>query len=229
MENEARGEREKLEHEGADIVDMVQAGVEIAEVPKDSDQGELEKPKHEGADVENIDRDVVGAGMPLFDTHIVVDWSARSERSPVKHTKDAIWWAGACVEGGHVLALEPEYARTRDDALRRLVRLIAGELDAGRRVLVGFDFPFGYPEGVAAHLTGKASALALWEWLAERIEDGPDNANNRYKIAAKINAAYRGIGPCWGHHVKWHCPTIPVKKSERTEQERHPPECRIAD
>ena len=46
------------------------------------------------------------------------------------------------------------------------MRLVTGELDAGRRVLVGLDFPFGYPSGVAEHLTGHASALVLWDWLA---------------------------------------------------------------
>ena len=30
---------------------------------------------------------------PLFHTHIVVDWSARSEPSPEQPSKDAIWWA----------------------------------------------------------------------------------------------------------------------------------------
>ena len=108
--------------------------------------------------------------MPLFDTHIIVDWSARSKPSPAKPTKDAIWWAVARVDSGSASVLKPKYARTRDDALRCLVRLIADELDTGRRVLVGFDFPFGYPEGVAAHLTGKGSALALWDWLAERVD-----------------------------------------------------------
>ena len=128
----------------------------------------------------------------------LLTWSARSSPSPKRRTKDAIWWAVARIYGGEIVVASPEYARTRHEALDRLVGLIAGELDAGRRVLVGFDFPFGYPAGVATHLTGQASALALWDWLAERIEDGPDNDNNRYAVAAEINAAYPGIGPFWG-------------------------------
>ena len=124
---------------------------------------------------------------------------------------------------------EPEYVRTRHKALDSLARLIAGELDAGRRVLVGFDFPFGYPKGVAEHLIGEASALALWDWLAAQIKDAPDNANNRYDVAAAINAAYPGLGPVWGRPTSWRFPTIPVRASERTEQKAHPPERRICD
>ena len=124
---------------------------------------------------------------------------------------------------------DPDYERTRHEALDRLAGLIAGELDAGRRVLVGLDFPFGYPAGLAERLTGVASALALWDWLAERIEDGPDNDNNRYAVAAAINAAYPGIGPFWGRPAKWSYPTIPVRASERTQRESQPPERRIAD
>ena len=210
--------------------------VAVVELAEDGARSEQDKPDRTAADIADVIKDVVEnvftddtvTRMPLFDTHIVVDWSARSEQSSSEPTKDAIWWAVARVDGGRA---EPEvkYARTRYDALQRLVRLIAGELDANRRVLVGFDFPFGYPEGVAAHLTGKASALALWDWLAAHIEDEPDNANNRYKVAAAINAAYPGIGPCWGHPPQWSIPGIPAKKWDRTGQERHPPECRIAD
>ena len=167
--------------------------------------------------------------MPLFDTHIVVDWSARSAPSPRRRSKDAIWWAVARIDGCRVAVDEPDYVRTRYEALERLAGFIAGELDAGRRVLAGFDFPFGYPEGVAAHLTGMASALALWDWLAARIEDKEDNANNRYDVAAAINATYPGLGPLWGHPPTWHCPEIPAKASARTEQGSHPPERRVAD
>ena len=166
--------------------------------------------------------------MPLFYTHIVVDWSARSRPSPAKPTGDAIWWAVARVGSG-IEADEPAYLRTRHEALERLARLIAGELDAGRRVLVGFDFPFGYPASVAEHLTGEASGLALWDWLGERIADAPDNANNRYDVAAAINDTYPGLGPFWGRPPTWPYATIPVRASERSEQEAHPPERRICD
>ena len=167
--------------------------------------------------------------MPLFHTHIVVDWSARSKPSPERETKDAIWWAVARIGRRGVGVKKPEYARTRHRALDGLARLVAGELNAGRRVLVGFDFPFGYPAGVAKHLAGEASALALWDWLAERIEDAPDNANNRYDVAAVINGAYPGIGPFWGRPSNWDYPAIPVRASARTQREAHPDERRICD
>ena len=166
--------------------------------------------------------------MPLFHTHIVVDWSARSKPSPAKPTGDAIWWAVARIGGG-IEVEEPAYVRTRHEALDRLAGLVAGELDLGRRVLLGFDFPFGYPAGVAERLTGKATAMALWDWLAARIEDAPDNANNRYDVAAAVNDAYPGLGPFWGRPAAWPYPTIPERASERTERSAHPPERRLCD
>ena len=163
--------------------------------------------------------------MTIFHTHVIVDWSARSSPSPARPTRDAIWWAAA--RDGVVE--EPVYARTRHDAVERLADLIATELDADRRVLVGFDFPFGYPAGVAAHLTGEASALALWDWLAARIEDAENNANNRYQVAQEINRTYPGLGPFWGRPRTWRFPDVPTRASRRTGRDAHPPERRIAD
>ena len=163
--------------------------------------------------------------MTIFHTHVIVDWSARSKPSPPRPTKDAIWWAVA--KDGVVD--EPVYARTRHDAVERIASLIATELDADRRVLVGFDFPFGYPAGVAAHLTGEASAHALWDWLTARIEDAGDNANNRYQVAQEINRLYPRIGPLWGRPGTWRFPHVPTRESRRTGREAHPPEHRIAD
>ena len=107
--------------------------------------------------------------------------------------------------------------------------MLAAELDANRRTLVGFDFPFGYPAGVARDLTGRASAFALWDWLDDRIEDAEDNANNRYEVAQTINRIYPGVGPCWGRPANWPYPDVPTRKSARTRQDAHPPELRIAD
>ncbi len=163
--------------------------------------------------------------MPLFETHIIVDWSARSKPSPARPSPDSIWWA-AIREG---CALEPQYERTRHDAVENLAAFIGGELNAGRRVLAGFDFPFGYPEGVAARLTGRASAPALRDWLTARIADRPDNGNNRFAVAEEMNRCWPGLGPFWGRPSVWHYPEIPVRARDRTCRDGHPSERRIAD
>ncbi len=164
----------------------------------------------------------------LFNTHIVVDWSARHKPSGPKSDKDAIWWAA--VRDGKVA--RPEYARTRHDAIERLASLITGELKRSRRTLIGFDFPFGYPAGVARHVTGEASALALWRWFATHIRDAPDNTNNRFDVAETINRLYPGIGPFWGRTAArppaWH-PELPAGSRARTCRESQPPDHRIAD
>ena len=216
-----------------DFEHIARARNKISESTKGEAQARPEQLEPRKPDVTNIDASADSKNgafrRPLFDTHIVVDWSARGKPGPAKPTKDGIWWAVARVDDASV-SLPPEYARTRDDALRRLTCLIADELKMNRRVLVGFDFPFGYPKGVAEHLTGNASALALWDWLAERIKDEPDNANNRFEVAEKINEAYdSGLGPCWGRPRTWPFPTIPEKESARTVQEPHPRERRVAD
>lgn len=163
--------------------------------------------------------------MPLFHTHIIVDWSARSRPSPKKPAKHAIWWAVA--RDGDVT--DVVYARTRHAAVQSLSRCIADELSQGRRVLAGFDFPFGYPAGVARHLTGQESALALWAWLGVRIKDDERNGNNRYRVATEINSAYAGIGPFWGRPATWDFPAVPTGGRDRSRQDSHPPERRVAD
>ncbi|NNU79110.1 hypothetical protein HMH01_01545 [Halovulum dunhuangense] len=159
----------------------------------------------------------------VFDTVLIVDWSARSSASPKRGAADAIWWAVA--RGGAVE--KPVYVRTRAEAVEQLGGFLAAEADAGRRVLAGFDFAFGYPAGLAALLTGRDHALALWEWLAREVRDGPDNANNRYAVAEAMNAAFDGLGPFWGRPQGWNHPGIPVRASAR--HGAHPPERRITE
>ena len=124
-----------------------------------------------------------------FDRVIVVDWSGRAAPSPRRESKDAIW-IGQCDSAGE----SQSYHRTRTEA----EALLHAQLAEGGRQLVGFDFPMGYPSGFAERLTGTASARALHGWLARRINDGPDNLNNRFEIAAAINQALGGAGPFWG-------------------------------
>jgi hypothetical protein len=124
-----------------------------------------------------------------FEQVIVVDWSAASQPSPARPSADAIW-IGAVGEGTE----EVSYHRTRHLAERAL----EGMLRSRRRTLIGFDFPMGYPAGFAARLTGEAGARAVWDWLADHVEDAPDNRNNRFQVAGQINRALGGAGPFWG-------------------------------
>ena len=120
-----------------------------------------------------------------FDRVIVVDWSAASSPTSAKPSADAIWLGTARVSDGSVAE---SYRRTRAEAEAALHDAVREALAAGERLLIGFDFPFGYPAGFARALTGRPEALALWDWLAERIEDGTDNRNHRIDVAAAINA-----------------------------------------
>ncbi len=124
-----------------------------------------------------------------FDRVIVVDWSGRAARSPLRESKDAIW-IGLCEAGRE----EQTYCRSRAEAKALLATLLA----EGGRQLVGFDFPMGYPKGLARRLTGTDSARALHGWLADHIKDAPDNANNRFDVADTINRLLGGRGPFWG-------------------------------
>jgi precorrin-8X/cobalt-precorrin-8 methylmutase len=160
----------------------------------------------------------------LFDTHVIVDWSARSRPSPARPTRDAIWIA-TCRDGR---APEISYHRTRAGAVTHLADLLDAERRAGRRVLAGFDFPFGYPAGVAMRLCGRPEALVLWRWLAGKVEDSEDNRNNRYAVAERINAAWDGVGPMWGRPPHLRQPGLPLTARERR-GDGHPPERRLAD
>ncbi len=128
--------------------------------------------------------------MSLFDTHVTVDWSGGNDAGP-RPRKDAIWACNA--RDG-----TPVYLRNRQLAEDWLADLIATETAAGRRCLIGFDFPFGYPAGFAQAVTGSKDPLKLWDWLEARIEDSPER-NNRCQLASEINAGLKGIGPFWGN------------------------------
>lgn len=158
---------------------------------------------------------------PLFDGYVMVDWSAASKPA---RGKDSIW-LGISLPGQNVTV---ENIPTRFQARARLLQLCSEAVDMRHRLLIGFDFPFGYPRGVAKHVTGKPNALALWRWLAARLKDGTDNANNRFAVASEINDLYPGVGPFWGRPDNWDFPAIPTKGRDRTGV-RHPPERRMVE
>ena len=149
--------------------------------------------------------------MSMFDTYLMVDWSSRKKPSPVKESRDAIWWAALRPEGTRP---EVRYERTRSDAIDAIRQLLVRAVGAGQRVLAGFDFAFGYPRGFVETLrSGIADfprsgpdanpAIAMWQWLYKRVEDDRRNDNNRFVVAAEINMAISGnadLGPFWGRY-----------------------------
>ena len=110
--------------------------------------------------------------MSLFERYAMVEWSASN--SPVSG-KDSIWIGCAERDGETITLLESVNPRTRDEAMHILDGLIRASLDDGKRLLIGFDFPFGYPKGSAAAIGGKADWQALWSTIAHLVRDRPED------------------------------------------------------
>ncbi|MCV2888093.1 molybdopterin guanine dinucleotide synthesis [Ruegeria aquimaris] len=140
--------------------------------------------------------------MTPFDTIAMVDWSGGNDTGP-RPRKDAIW---ACAAGA-----EPVYLRNRGLAENWLCDLIETALAAGRRLMLGFDFPFGYPAGFARAVSGSDDPLRLWDWFEARIEDAP-GANNRFDLAGEINRGLGGKGPFWANGLKRDIAGLPRTK-----------------
>ncbi len=147
--------------------------------------------------------------MIPFDTVAMLDWSAGNDTGP-RPRRDAIWLG---VVRGEVEE-DPRYLHNRGEAEAALAALIEGARTAGRRLLIGVDFPFGFPAGFSAALTGHADPFAVWDWLADRIEDTPI-ANNRFDVAARINARFSGVGPFWFNGLRRDIAGLP-RKDTRT-------------
>lgn len=141
-----------------------------------------------------------------FDTFVIVDWSGGNDRGKAPKP-DAIW---ACIAGQ-----EPIYFRNRQLVEVWLASLFETELAAGRRVLAGFDFPFGYPVGFSEEITGVVDPFALWAWFAAQIKDDP-KSNNRFDVAGEINKHFDGIGPFWGNGLTRDIDDLPRKGNSRT-------------
>ncbi len=145
--------------------------------------------------------------MRGFDRILIVDWSAASAPSPAKPAADAIWIG--CADGA---GLSASYHRTRAAAEADLRAQILAAQAQGLRLLIGCDFPFGYPAGFAAALTGQADARAVWQYLVGHIQDGADNANNRFDLANAINSRFAS-GPFWGRPAARDLPHLPARKT----------------
>lgn len=125
-----------------------------------------------------------------------LDFSARSTPSPRKPSADACWWR----LGDETGRGETGYERTRARAWAAIAHWARGRAARGP-LLLGVDVALGFPAGTAAAL-GVGGWRGLWALLAAEVIDHPEtNANNRWEVAARLNAlvgAGPGGGPWWG-------------------------------
>ncbi|HMD62741.1 MAG TPA: precorrin-8X methylmutase [Stellaceae bacterium] len=145
----------------------------------------------------------------MFDTFVMVDWSAAT----VPRTgRDSIWICWHANDGERL-----ENPPTRHAAKSILGEWLAAAVGRGRRVLIGFDFPFGYPAGFAARL-GLCGPpwRAVWDEIARLLEDSEENGNNRFKIAAEFNRRVsNGCFPFWGCPPGFDTPFLGPKHHRR--------------
>jgi precorrin-8X/cobalt-precorrin-8 methylmutase len=154
--------------------------------------------------------------MPIFDRYIAVDWSANN--GP-KTGKDSIW-IGEATPAGPLPSRNPS---TRALAMADIESTLLSARSRGERILLGFDFVFGFPVGAATVIAQAGGGLALtfqsglppprgegigvggatapwsqlWSTFHTLITDTDSNLSNRFDVAAQINLA---TAPrFWGH------------------------------
>lgn len=148
----------------------------------------------------------------LFDSYVMVDWSAASKPAT---GADSIWIGALTPDSRLKLAFKASNPPTRAKALAELEELLGRCLKRGDRVLLGVDFPLGFPAGAAEALKLKGEPWrGLRDFLLKEMKDKPDNSNNRFALAARMNRLISGGPfPFWGCSKKDELTTLSVKKS----------------
>ena len=138
--------------------------------------------------------------MPsVFDAYIMVDWSAAAVPAT---GADSIWIASAERREGALSPPSLDNPPTRRAASALLADRLSDLVARDRVTLVGFDFAFGYPAGLARRLRGEgADWRTVWKEIAARLRDTDNNANNRFEVAAALNERISG-----GPFPFWGCP-----------------------
>ena len=136
----------------------------------------------------------------MFDSFVIVDWSAASQP---KTGRDSIWICAVDRDGAERLVENPQ---TRHSAKNLLRELLSDATARGERVLLGFDFPFGYPAGFAQRLGLNHAPpwRAVWDEIAARLKDAENNTNDRFTVAAEFNRRVSNRAfPFWGCPVRF--------------------------
>jgi len=164
----------------------------------------------------------------LFNAYVIVDWSAASKPNT---GADSVWIGVLKRDVRFRLAFEAFNPATRGEAEAKLAVVLDDLKKRSERALVGFDFPLGFPRGLAQglNLNGEAPWRAVWDQLDKMVKDKADNTNNRFGVASEINRRLTGGPfPFWGCPPKDALTTLQPKRP-RDHTEGDLPEFRHAD
>ena len=159
----------------------------------------------------------------LFDAYIIVDWTAAEGK---KTGEQSVWIGVAKRDARFRPAFESYNPATRAEGEALIRKLVSEAMRRGERTFIGFDFALGYPTGTAARLKLSGTPWsAMWRFLAVEVKDKPDNSNNRFAVANKMNRLMTdGPRPFWGAPAKqvqtWLSATKPDDVYEGTSEFR---------
>ena len=163
----------------------------------------------------------------LFQAYATVNWSAAAKPAT---GPDSIWIGVLKRNVRFQLAFEAHNPATRAEAEQTLIAVLRDLKRKSERVLVGFDFPFGFPRGTAAALKlGQPPWRAMMDFIAAEVKDKPNNTNNRFQVGAKMNRLMTGQAfPFWGAPERDAQTTLSTRRP-REHTEGDLPEFRLVD
>lgn len=152
----------------------------------------------------------------LFDDYIAVDWSAAARPTT---GANSIWVALRTRDERLQYQTISRNPKTRLEARALVLQLLQQRIARGNKVLVGFDFAFGYPAGTAAAAKLPRADVAPWramyDHLSAQVKEREDNSNTRFEIAANLNKTIsQGSHPFWGTPKSRQTPTLAMKKGD---------------
>jgi precorrin-8X/cobalt-precorrin-8 methylmutase len=156
----------------------------------------------------------------------MVDWSGEARRRGGR--SDTIWIAHGRRTADTPLTNSP---RSRTEAIELIEPVLERAIRSKQRVLLCFDFAYGYPVDFAPALqaaTGKSDSelpwIAVWQYLSKHLKDDeattpgakPSNRSNRFEVADRMNALLspdtQKTGPFWCASEGAACQHIPQKR-----------------
>jgi hypothetical protein len=163
----------------------------------------------------------------LFQAYVMADWSAASKPAT---GPDSIWIGVLKRNVRFQMAFEAHNPPTRAEAEKLLNATLEDLKRKNERVLLGFDFPLGFPHGTAAALKLPGEPWrAMLDFVAKEVKDKADNTNNRFQVGAKMNRLMTGEAfPFWGAPARDEQTTLSSKRP-REHGPQDLPEFRLAE